>query len=288
MLDHKLCGSELTDRLPIYVLDHTFNFDSLCHQARQQAEQATKVSTTLSTTALTTPAIPQTFTAVITTNTTGTSKSIPQGVKTYQEFYDYTNKRLRKDASTGMTKVYRYDKNVMPPIHPGPNDPDFASPKGYQFQSNNPKLNCCWLWLVDTSDGKPFYADRMFQVQVPKGAKDMGTSTKFGGTEHWHGESAWPFKSTGDWYVKNNNEIMQYNSYINVPTQGTIIENMTYANYTAGPIDISVFAHPNASSNTRHPGTCGQFGVDPSCSNEDMESMLAEHRLISSSMMQME
>ena len=59
----------------------------------------------------------------------------------------------------------------MPPIHPGPNDPDFASPKGYQFQSNNPKLNCCWLGLVDTSDGKPFYADRMFQVQYPKAQK---------------------------------------------------------------------------------------------------------------------
>ena len=47
------------------------------------------------------------------------------------------NKRLRKDSSNGMTKVYRYDKNIMPPITPGPNDPDFASPKGYQFQLSN-------------------------------------------------------------------------------------------------------------------------------------------------------
>ena len=93
------------------------------------------------------PVIPQTWTAEITTNTSGTARQVPQGVKTYKQFYDYTNKRLRKDASDGMTKVYRYDKNIMPPLQPGPNDPDFASPKGYQFQLSNPDLNCCWLWL---------------------------------------------------------------------------------------------------------------------------------------------
>ena len=121
--------------------------------------------------AATPPVIPQTFTSQITTNTSGTAKSIPMGVKTYKQFYDYTNKRLRKDESSGMTKVYRYDKNIMPPISPGPNDPDFASPKGYQFQLSNPDLNCCWLWLVDTSNGKPFYPDRMFKHKfqmVPK------------------------------------------------------------------------------------------------------------------------
>jgi hypothetical protein len=135
-----------------------------------------------------TSTIPQTFTADITVNTTGTAKSAPMGVQTYKQFYDYgkfftrcsflcilrcgysttsyltlslllfcllflvsyacfasflaslfrsANKRLRKDSSNGMTKVYRYDKNIMPPITPGPNDPDFASPKGYQFQLSN-------------------------------------------------------------------------------------------------------------------------------------------------------
>ena len=283
-----VCGSDLTDKLPIYVLDGSFDFDDLCKQ-RQQATTVSEIAqaTTPKMPQATTPEIPKVFTAVITTNTSGTSKSIPQGVKTYKQYYDYSNKRLRKDATSGMTKVYRYDINVQTPIHPGPNDPEFASPRGYQFQTNNPDLNCCWLWLVDTSDGRPYTTDRMFQVQIPKGAKDIGASSRFGGTEHWAGSSAWPFKSTGDWYVKNNNQIVQYNSYVNIPTQGTIIENMTYTNYTTGPIDVSVFAHPNATSN-RHPGKCGQFGVDPMCSNEDMEIMLAEHRMIKSSMMQMD
>ena len=38
VLGHKACGSELTDELPIYVLDHTFDFDSLCKQAMKEAE----------------------------------------------------------------------------------------------------------------------------------------------------------------------------------------------------------------------------------------------------------
>ena len=227
--------------------------------------------------AATPPVIPQTFTSQITTNTSGTAKSIPMGVKTYKQFYDYTNKRLRKDESSGMTKVYRYDKNIMPPISPGPNDPDFASPKGYQFQLSNPDLNCCWLWLVDTSNGKPFYPDRMFKTQIPNGAKDMGTSPKFGGTEHWEGSSTFPFTSTGDWYVKNNNEILQYNSFVNIPTQGTITTNLTYQNWTAGDIDISVFDHP---ASVQQKGRCKQFGVDPECSQEEnlkvMRSMLED------------
>jgi hypothetical protein len=226
------------------------------------------------------PVIPQTWTAEITTNTSGTARQVPQGVKTYKQFYDYTNKRLRKDASDGMTKVYRYDKNIMPPLQPGPNDPDFASPKGYQFQLSNPDLNCCWLWLIDTADGKPYTADRMFKTQIPNGAKDMGASSKFGGSEHWAGKSTFPFLSTGDWYVKNNDQILQYNSFVNIPTQGTIMTNMTYNNYTAGDIDVSVFDHPNA---VQQKGRCQQFGVDPMCSNVEslkaMREMIAEHQL---------
>ena len=116
-----------------------------CNKQRSNKMKTTLTILAAISTALATPAIPQTFTATITSNTTGTSKAIPQGVQTYKQFYDYTNKRLRKDASNGMTKVYRYDKQIMPPITPGPMDPDFASPKGYQFQLNNPNLNCCWL-----------------------------------------------------------------------------------------------------------------------------------------------
>ena len=126
------------------------NYLDIYKHVNCNTQRSNKMKTTLTilaavSTALATPAIPQTFTATITSNTTGTSKAIPQGVQTYKQFYDYTNKRLRKDASNGMTKVYRYDKQIMPPITPGPMDPDFASPKGYQFQLNNPNLNCCWL-----------------------------------------------------------------------------------------------------------------------------------------------
>ena len=50
--------------------------------------------------------------------------------------------------------------------------------------------------------------------------------------------------------------------------------NMTYANVTLGEIDESMFAHPEAKEQK---GTCGQFGVDPRCSQADADAMLAEH-----------
>ena len=62
------------------------------------------------------PAIPQAFSAVVTENTTGTSASVPHGVTVTTEYYDFDNNRLRKDqAGASMTKVYRYDKLIMPP-----------------------------------------------------------------------------------------------------------------------------------------------------------------------------
>ena len=118
----------------------------------------------------------------------------------------------------------------------------------------------------------------MFQTHIPSGAKDVGPSTKFGGTEHWEGKTTFPFLSTGDWYVKNNDEIAQYNSFVNIPTQGTIMTNETYSNWTAGAIDVAVFNHPNS---VQQKGRCKEFGVDPECSQEvhldAMRSMLVEH-----------
>lgn len=35
VLGHSVCGSKLTKKLPLYVLDHTFNFDSLCKEAKE-------------------------------------------------------------------------------------------------------------------------------------------------------------------------------------------------------------------------------------------------------------
>tara|TARA_B110000208_G_scaffold172770_1_gene216042 strand:+ start:304 stop:1173 length:870 start_codon:yes stop_codon:yes gene_type:complete len=40
VLSHSVCGSKLTDKLPLYVLDHTFDFGSLCKQARKEAGAA--------------------------------------------------------------------------------------------------------------------------------------------------------------------------------------------------------------------------------------------------------
>ena len=44
VLGHSVCGSKLTDELPIYILDHTFNFDSLCKQAIQEAAAVAEVA----------------------------------------------------------------------------------------------------------------------------------------------------------------------------------------------------------------------------------------------------
>ena len=72
-------------------------------------------------------------------------------------------------------------------------------------------------------------------------------------------------------------EILQYNSFVNIPTQGTITTNLTYQNWTAGDIDISVFDHP---ASVQQKGRCKQFGVDPECSQEEnlkvMRSMLED------------
>jgi hypothetical protein len=45
VLGHEACGSDLTSKLPIYVLDHTFDFDSLCQQAK--AERNMNVTVTM-------------------------------------------------------------------------------------------------------------------------------------------------------------------------------------------------------------------------------------------------
>ena len=92
------------------------------------------------------PALPPTFTTTVTSVMSGTSPSAPKGTQVYKQFFDFTNKRLRKDTN-GISKVYRYDKPIQPPIDPGPNDPHFATPKGYQFQTDKPDSTCCWLWL---------------------------------------------------------------------------------------------------------------------------------------------
>ena len=52
------------------------------------------------------PKIPDTFTAVITSTTSGTSHgTVPKGKATMKLWYDFANKRLRKDSNDGTTKA---------------------------------------------------------------------------------------------------------------------------------------------------------------------------------------
>jgi hypothetical protein len=222
------------------------------------------------------PAIPQAFSAVVTENTTGTSASVPHGVTVTTEYYDFDNNRLRKDqAGASMTKVYRYDKLIMPPITPVAGDPPFDCAKGYQFSTSDPDNTCCWLWLVD--DETPPFPAEMFKVAIPKRAKDAGASPLYGGTEHWHGSSVFPFKSTGDWYVANGTDLAAYNNFVDIPSSGTVLTNTTYANFKAGPIDVSVFDHPEGPLPHGKGGPCKEFGQDPKCDMADARAMLAEH-----------
>jgi hypothetical protein len=217
------------------------------------------------------PAIPPTFTAVITSNTTGTAQGPQKGVSTITQYYDYANKRLRKDAGDGTTKIYRYDVNVDPPLQPGPNDPHFPTPKGYQFQLSNPNMTCCWLWLMD-SDTKD--ADRMYQLQVPKKAQDAG-SDKDG--EHWASVSKFPFLQTDDYWFKNGT-LTKENNFVNLPKQlgpqaGTLITNTTFANFDISPIDESVFWVPDARPTF---GRCKEFGHDPQCDMAGAKGLLED------------
>jgi hypothetical protein len=224
--------------------------------------------------ALAGPVIPQAFSAQVTYNTTGSSKSVPHGITTLQEYYDFDHNRLRKDSSNGVTKVYRYDQLVFPPDQPVHGDPDFACAKGYQFQLSDPDNTCCWLWLVD--DEEPPLPSEMIKISIPKGAKDVGPSPDYGGTEHWSGSSRFPFKSTGDWYLKNGT-LVEYNSFVDIPKSGTVVTETSYLNFTAGDIDVSVFAHPEGPLPHGKGGPCKEFGKDPKCSMDDARAMLAEH-----------
>ena len=56
----------------------------------------------------TVPTIPNQFYAEIHDNVTGNVSAIPDGVSVLKQWYDYTNKRLRKDFDDGTSKIYDY------------------------------------------------------------------------------------------------------------------------------------------------------------------------------------
>ena len=225
---------------------------------------------------LTPPKIPDSFTAVITATTSGTSSVVPKGTASMKQFYDFSNKRLRKDADDGTTKVYRYDVEVDPPFPKRPDDPTFPTPKGYQFQLSNPNMTCCWLWLMD-SDTKE--ADMMQQLTIPKKAKDLGADAN---GEHWASSSKFPLGPTGDYWCDSNVtsgcSLTKENDFVNIPKafgpqSGTLITNATYEGVTIGPIDESAFWVPNADPTF---GQCKEFGKDPMCQMNDAAGLLAD------------
>jgi hypothetical protein len=211
----------------------------------------------------TVPTISETYTSLITSKTTGDIPGLPKGTKTYTEHYDYKNKRRRLDfAAEGYSKVYRYDVKDM-----GHNP--FPAPRGYQFNPANPKLDCCWLWLVDTSDPSNSTNLQMSEVQLPKKASDEGSETKNGVTaEHWHAKGGVVYlESQSDWWVGAGNSLVQQNSQFRIKLKDAIA-NITYKNFDPSPIDISIFDVPKADCRDCQPleiGTCKQFGKDPEC-----------------------
>lgn len=213
------------------------------------------------------PQLPETYTAVITSTTTGTSHAVPHGTAHLKKFYDYPNSRLRvDDLDDGSTKVYRYDVLVDPPFPPGRTDPTFPTPKGYQFQLSNPNNTCCWLWLMDPDTQ---VADRMSHEEMSKRAVDVGTD-EFG--EHWSTVLKFPFNQTDDiWLVNGTIPVpTKEDSYVDIPPafgpqSGTIITNGTFQNVSLDLIDESVYWVPDATPTF---GKCKEFGHDMECSME--------------------
>jgi hypothetical protein len=203
------------------------------------------------------------YTALVTSTTTGDIPGLPKGTKTYTEYYDYANKRRRLDfVGESMSKIYRYDVNDV-----GHNP--FPAPRGYQLNPANPRLGCCWLWLVDTSDPTNSTNLKMSEVQIPPKATDEGSCTINGvQAEHWHAKGGVVvLESQSDWYVGNGSTLVQQNSQFRLKLKDAI-GNVTYKNYDPSPIDESIFAVPKSECEECTPsemGDCKEFGKDPEC-----------------------
>ena len=156
------------------------------------------------------PKIPLQYTADITSVTKGDIPNLPRGTQVYSEAYDYGNKRRRVDVTQGQgqgtKKIYRYD------VKDDGHNP-FPAPRGYQI-GQNPKIDCCWLWLIDTSDPTNTTNLEMDEVQVPPKATDEGACTIDGkAAEHWHAKGGVVvLESQSDWYLGPNASIIQQNS----------------------------------------------------------------------------
>ena len=152
----------------------------------------------------------------------------------------------------------------------------FPAPRGYQFQTANPKLNCCWLWLTDDSDPTNSTNLRMSEIQIPKKATDMGPETVNGvATEHWHSKGGIVIVvSQSDFWVDNATNLVRRVDKARVKLQNAVT-NLTFASYDTSPIDESVFDVPKPDCQDCEPfeiGTCKQFGKDPECDMQSYDS----------------
>ena len=154
------------------------------------------------------PVIPDQFYAEEHGNTTSTIASIPSGTIVIKHWYDYTNKRERKDFDTGVTKMYDYKTLVDPgnekPGGPG-NNPIFPSPQGFKFRTDDLMSTCCWLWLVGDASTQ-YEPETMEKFEVEKKAVDEGLDAK---GEHWSSVKKFPFLQTDDWWFKNGTVSLQ-------------------------------------------------------------------------------
>jgi hypothetical protein len=200
------------------------------------------------------PAIPDQFYSEIHFNTTGNVSGVPTGVGTIKQWYDYTNKRLRKDFDDGTTKIYDYKTLVDPGNE---KKPRFPSPQGFKFRTDDIENTCCWLWLIDdqTQD-----AERMSKLEVENNAKDVGKDNI---GEHWSSVTTFPFLQTDDWWFRDG-VLAASNTYANIPVEGYIMSNGTYTNVSSGASSVpdSVFSHPDSRPTF---GKCKQCGVDDAC-----------------------
>ena len=275
---HKsICGSKLSKKLPVNVLDKSYDFTEVCGNTTKDVKNndfaaasvsplaAALASAAASASSLAVPTLPPVWTADIVATSSGTFPSVPQGTKSYTEYHDYTNKKRRLDFKDQYyTKIYRYDKTFM-------SHNPFAAPKGYKMHlesDGTPNPNdCCWLWLVDKDSGNN---DKMHSFQVPPKSVDHGSTIMNGVTvEEWLSVSTFPFPQQDTFYFDNASRLVQVNSYASVLGKGTIIGNSTYSNFDDSPIANTTFAVPDSRPTF---GKCKQCGVDPMCPMSDCMS----------------
>jgi hypothetical protein len=170
------------------------------------------------------PVIPDQFYSKITGNTTSTVSAIPSGVAVIKQWYDYTNKRIRKDFDNGVTKMYDYKTMVDAGNNPHPR---FPSPQGFKFRTDDLAGTCCWTWLIDnTTNPGSEEIETMERLEVEKNAKDIGpTKTPYEG-EHWSSVKRFPFLQTDDWWFNSTDgRLAASNTYVKIPKEGTIMSN---------------------------------------------------------------